>query len=267
MLRATIDLIGMYTYDKTLLDEMVIPQAIDKEVLKDNLLMEAAELEVLYSDPNFLKMAIGAWSRKQLPVWMKLWDTTQYEYNPIWNKDGKVTETRDLHGTEDVKDNLERVDNLTDKLSREGSDTNTRNLNDTNIRNLKDKESRNLKDETLNSVYGFNSSTDAPADKSENTNTGTNTLEHTGTDKIEHTGTDTYEHKSTDTTDHTGRQDVDRTIDRDTSDTGTITRVEQGNIGVTSTQSLILEQREVVKLNMMDVIIHDFINRFCLKIY
>lgn len=251
MLRATIDLIGMYTYDNTLLDNMVIPQAIDKEVLKDNLLMEAAELELLYSDPNFLKMAIGAWSRKQLPVWMQLWDTTQYEYNPIWNKDGVVTETRDLHATEDVKDNLDRIDNLQDKL--------VRNLKDENIRDFKDKETRDLKDETLNSVYGFNSSNEAPANKDEN--------KATGTDTMEHTGKDTYNHTGTDTNDHTGRQDIDRTIDRDTSDTGTITRVEQGNIGVTSTQSLILEQREVVKLNMMDVIIHDFINRFCLKIY
>ena len=251
MLRATIDLIGMYTYDNTLLDDMVIPQAIDKEVLKDNLLMEAAELELLYSDPNFLKMAIGAWSRKQLPVWMRLWDTTQYEYNPIWNKDGKITETRDLHGTEDVKDNLDRIDNLQDKLSRD--------LTDENIRDFKDKETRDLKDENLNSVYGFNSSSEAPANK--------DVSKATGTDMMEHTGKDTYNHTGTDTNDHTGRQDIDRTIDRDTSDTGTITRVEQGNIGVTSTQSLILEQREVVKLNMMDVIIHDFINRFCLKIY
>lgn len=251
MLRATIDLIGMYTYDNTLLDDMVIPQAIDKEVLKDNLLMEAAELELLYSDPNFLKTAIGAWSRKQLPVWMQLWDTTQYEYNPIWNKDGVVTETRDLHATEDVTDNLDRIDNLQDKLNR--------NLTDENIRDFKDKETRDLKDENLNSVYGFNSSSEAPANKDEN--------KATGTDTMEHTGKDTYNHTGTDTNDHTGRQDIDRKIDRDTSDTGTITRVEQGNIGVTSTQSLILEQREVVKLNMMDVIIHDFINRFCLKIY
>ena len=251
MMRATIDLIGMYTYDKTLLDLLVIPQALDKEVLKDNLLMEAAELELLYTDPNFLKMAIGAWSRKQLPVWVELYDTTQYEYNPIWNKDGKIVETRDLKATEDVKENVDRIDNLTDKT--------TRNLKDENVRDFKDLERRDLKDETLNSVYGFNSSDDAPANKDESKATGTDTMEHTGKDTYNHTGTDTI--------DHTGRQDVDRSIDRDTTDTGTVTRVETGNIGVTSTQSLIMEQREVVKLNVMDVIIHDFINRFCLKIY
>ena len=211
MATAKMTLIGLYNYDNTLFNSMIMPEGIDTDLLINSLLLRGGEFEVLYPDPDFMKFSIGAWSRKQLPVWMQLWDTTQYEYNPIWNKDGKITETRDL------------------------------------------------KDENLNSVYGFNSSSEAPANKDES--------KATGTDTMEHTGKDTYNHTGTDTNDHTGRQDIDRKIDRDTSDTGTITRVEQGNIGVTSTQSLILEQREVVKLNMMDVIIHDFINRFCLKIY
>ena len=74
-------------------------------------------------------------------------------------------------------------------------------------------------------------------------------MNHTGTDTIDHTGTFKK--------------------DRDTTDTGTITttRTEQGNIGVTSTQSMIKEQREVVMLNLYDVITQDFIERFCLKVY
>ena len=52
-------------------------------------------------------------------------------------------------------------------------------------------------------------------------------------------------------------------------DTGTIDtlRTEQGNIGTTSTQSLILEQRDVVKFNIIDYIIREFKDRFCLKLY
>ena len=54
-----------------------------------------------------------------------------------------------------------------------------------------------------------------------------------------------------------------------TTDTGTITteRTEQGNIGIVTTQSMIKEQREVVQLNLYDIIINDFIDRFCLKVY
>ena len=237
--RAVVDLIGMYNYDNSVLDLMQIPEALDRPTLIDNLLMETAEMELLYNNVGFLKQAIGSWSRKNITVWNELYDTTQYEYNPIWNKDGtiKETETRDLAGSDHTTDNTDRVDNLQDK----------------NTRNYEDKETRDLDDNSTHSVYGFNSNSAAPESKDES--------EQNGTDTINHTGTDTY--------DHTGRQDVDRTFDKATTDTGTITheRTEQGNIGLTSTQQLIQEQREVVKLNLMDIIINDFKQRFCLGVY
>ena len=40
-----------------------------------------------------------------------------------------------------------------------------------------------------------------------------------------------------------------------------------GNIGVTTTQQMIGEQRSVVKFNMTDYIIESFIKRFCLLVY
>lgn len=221
--RAVVDLIGMYNYDNSVLDLMQIPEALDRDSFIDNLLMETAEMELLYNNVGFLKQAIGSWSKKNITVWNELYDTTQYEYNPIWNKDGTVTETetRNLAGTDHTTDNTDRIDNL------------------------QDKETRDLDDETRESVYGFNSSSEAPASKV----------------AADYNGTDTY--------DHTGRQDVDRTFDKKTTDTGTVKheRTEQGNIGVTSTQSLIQEQREVVKLNLMDIIIKDFIQRFCIGVY
>lgn len=238
-MRATLDLLGMYQYDNTLLDLMQIPEDIDRSTLIDNLLMESAEQEILYSNLGFLKQAIGSWSAKQLPIWNHLLETTKYDYNPIWNKDGTVTETetRDLKGSEKVKDETDRVDNLTDK----------------NTRDFEDKETRDLKNDSLNSVYGFNSSDAAPANKDEAKDTGTDTIEHSGTD----------------TMDHTGRQDIDRNLKRDTTDTGTVKheRIEQGNIGLTSTQDLISQERQIALFNVMDVIIKDFIKRFCLAVY
>lgn len=238
-MRAVVDLIGMYNYDNTVLDLMLVPEELDRQTLIDNLLMQSAEMELLYNNVGFLKQAIGSWSKKNIDIWNRLYETTQYEYNPIWNKDGHIidTETRDLAGTNYHTDNLDRTDKLTDK----------------NTRNFEDKETRDLDDTALNSVYGFNSSTEAPADKV-----------HT-----DYNGTDTFNHTGTDTIDHTGTQDIDRTYDENTTDTGTVTHeiTEQGNIGVTSTQSLIKEQRDVVSFNVMDVIIKDFIQRFCLGVY
>lgn len=222
-MQSTMSLLGMYNYDNSILDLLALPEELDSNVVKDNLLMETAELELLYTNFGFMRQAIGSWSAKQLPIWNELYATTQYEYNPIWNKDGTIEETitRDLATTDD----LTITDDLTDEQ--------TRNLAGTN-------DSTNT-----GYVYGFNSSTDAPADKSvvdqDTTDTGTVTDTHTGT----------------------------RTHDRDTTDTGTITttRTEQGNIGLTSTQELIRQQRDTVTFNIIDVIIKDFIDRFCLRIY
>ena len=163
--RAVVDLIGMYNYDKTVLDLMQIPEALDRDAFIDNLLMETAEMELLYNNVGFLKQAIGSWSKKNITVWNSLYDTTQYEYNPIWNKDGTIIEleTRDLKGSDHTTDNTDRVDNL------------------------QDKETRDLKDKNLHSVYGFNSSTAAPESQDEGEYKGNDTFDHTGRQDLDRT--------------------------------------------------------------------------------
>ena len=228
-MRATLDLLGIYRIDNTVLDLLEVPEdengdeLIDKDTLKDNLLMDTAEMEILYPDASFLKMAIGAWSKKQVPIWSELYASTQYEYNPIWNVDGTVVEVRDLAGTDYRTDDHTTERTHDDTMERTHDDTVT----------------------TDSSTYGYNSSTAAPTDKVENAHTGTITDAHTGTITDTDTGT----------------------INHDTTDTGSITTTRQGNIGITSTQSLIKEQRDIVQFNIMDHIINDFKNRFCLLVY
>ena len=41
----------------------------------------------------------------------------------------------------------------------------------------------------------------------------------------------------------------------------------KGNIGVTTTQQMIAEEREIVKFNLENYIIQEFIQRFCILIY
>lgn len=47
----------------------------------------------------------------------------------------------------------------------------------------------------------------------------------------------------------------------------TVTENTSGNIGVTSSQELIEQEREVSRFNIYDVITEDFKNRFCIEIY
>lgn len=46
-----------------------------------------------------------------------------------------------------------------------------------------------------------------------------------------------------------------------------VVEITAGNIGVTSTQELIEQERKVARFNIYDVITEDFKNRFCIEIY
>ena len=67
--QVTLSILGLYKYDNTLFDGMVVPSSLDKNLIIDNILMELAELEVIYPDPDFMKFAIARWSAKQKFAW------------------------------------------------------------------------------------------------------------------------------------------------------------------------------------------------------
>lgn len=183
MATAMLTILGLYQYDNTIFDGMDVPVNVTKQNVINNILMECAELTVIYPDSDAMKDAIEYWSNAESHIWQQLQDTTEYQYNPIWNKDGTYseTETRDLKGTGDVT--------------------------------------------TTGKVSAYNVNTFQNAEQS--------------------------------------------IVDADTTDTGTIKKVrrESGNIGVTTTQQMIKEQREVVEFNIITYITESFKHRFCIMVY
>ena len=109
MIRPLISILTLYQIDQTLFDNMELPARpftdrgyedlfltgwdLNKDTLVENLLMELAELNVLYTDPVFMKYAITTWSKKNKAVWQALYETLFFKYNPIWNKDGTLKHT------------------------------------------------------------------------------------------------------------------------------------------------------------------------------
>ena len=81
---------GLYQYDEDILNTLVLPSSFtaeEKQTIKDNILIESAELELYWTNPDFLKVAIQIWSKKQCPVWDRLKEALELEYNPIENYD------------------------------------------------------------------------------------------------------------------------------------------------------------------------------------
>ena len=69
---------------------MALPEDVDGETLTWKILEDCAELEVLYSDPDYMQASIAKWSAAMLPSWTKMQEALTAEYNPIWNKDGTI---------------------------------------------------------------------------------------------------------------------------------------------------------------------------------
>ena len=92
----SLSIYGLYLYQTDLFDKFKCPTGLDLNLVIDSIVLENAELELLYPDADFMKEMIGLWSRKEQVVWQKMVDTLALEYNPIWNKDGLIKETRDV---------------------------------------------------------------------------------------------------------------------------------------------------------------------------
>ena len=321
--------LGLYQWDNTVFDLMVIPQALDKNTLVDNLLAQTAELEVLYPNPVVFKNLVGVWSHKQIDIWERLYQTTQYEYNPIENynryetgsQDGSGRTTRS--GTDTAEDTtvFSGSDGRSEAIMHGGSDTNTRQMaeggSDTETRQMAEGgtegESTTLgimlggsdvvtgEDTKGHWVAGFdstasgqddglvkqtrdqdNSSTTTAYGKTEN-DSGSKTTTFGKTESESNTtaygktesesDTTAYGKTESVTESRTYGQNIEKTGNNtheeniDTENAGSHTLHAHGNIGVTTTQKLIREQREIDRFNLYDIIIEEFTRRFCILVY
>ena len=104
--------------DGKLFDEMILPDGIDKDVLIKNILLEGAEFEVMYSNPNFMAEAIGLWSQKYYRTFEKWITALNIEYNPLdnydrheeWHDNGKSTGTINTSQNDTVNTNTSAYD-------------------------------------------------------------------------------------------------------------------------------------------------------------
>lgn len=226
-MRSTLSILGLYQYDSTIFENMVLPSSIDKNTLIENLCMELAELEILYTNPGTMKLAISAWSKKELPVWNKLAATLELEYNPISNYDRTEEWTENETGSQSES----KSGSGTNTGSGTSSGTNTNSGTDT----------------VDNKVSAYNETTLASKDQQQTT-LGTSNAS-TGTSSTTLTTEQSEDNSSSNSRNNTrnGRA--------------------YGNIGVTTTQEMIKQERDVAIFNMMDYIIASFKRRFCLLIY
>lgn len=291
MEQAYLTTMGLYRVFPTLFDEFVCPAAMNRERLVNMIVFQTANMEVLYPQPEIYQMAIGEWSKVKLPIWEKLWKTTQYEYNPIWNYDR--TEER---GYEDVRTETEGIDgSLHRNIDVDGTDIGTIDIQTTDTGTVDDDchkslagthtshSTGNTDDNTHGTsekkISAFNSSEYEPSEititeqnyhsevvgEVENVDDEDTNSHSTQTRNLSGTNDTTRNLKSTSDTVQTDDASSDRELNERFTHTEKLRAY--GNIGVTTTQQMIEQEREVVQFNLYEYIVREFKEAFCILVY
>lgn len=232
---ARITTIGLYMYDSSLFDELQVPNSLNRDTLIANILQRSAPFELLLTDFNFLKISIGLWSAKNLDNWNKIIDALNMEYNPIENYD------RYENWSDSASESESESASSSELLSTSESEIVSQSSSDSMYNSLT----------STNDVSAYDTSTYQPNERNVNDTRGNNNS------------------ISNQNRGNQGRQDRNileghnRTHDRLDTHGGRI----HGNIGVTTTQQMLLQEFELRQLNMYDEIAKSFCKEFCLLIY
>ena len=102
MADAWLSVLGLYQYHPALFDTFALPYGVSKDVLVDAIMMECAELEVLFPDAGVFQYMIGSWSRSRVDAWTRIANALSVDYNVLDNYD--ITRT---YTTKEVSENSE----------------------------------------------------------------------------------------------------------------------------------------------------------------
>lgn len=111
MLQPRMTLYGMYQYDPTLFDGVVLPDGMDKTLMVNQIIRQSGDLFPYYQVPPQVKTAITEWFTRRKDNFAKLWQGFTAEYNPIENYDRQEDSTE--------------TPNITHTLSNSGQDAST----------------------------------------------------------------------------------------------------------------------------------------------
>ena len=102
-----LSIMGMYEYDNSLFDGLDVPtytddsgivHTVNKQDVINSILLNCAELEVLYTNFDTMKLAIGVWSASEQDTWKKMFESQKLKYNPLWNVDADIVNIGSVMG-------------------------------------------------------------------------------------------------------------------------------------------------------------------------
>lgn len=289
---ATMTLMGLCEYAGTDWLESALHEGLPAEFLArvsaeniaEYVILENAELEVLYPDPDMMSTAVALWAQSMQRPWARAYKAMVSEYDPLWNTD--------RHETEDITEDETRdlTDNSTGSASHEGKSGSSEKTTDNGTTEAKDTtaETGSTKANatvdasgeetgtTKTGVSAYNSGSYAPKDMQDTTDTTTShsTSDSSGESSRDETGTHTGSTSSSGTSEASGSESISESHTGQDKHTGTIGRTHHhehrawGNIGITTSQQMLKEELDIAPfLNFEKLVADDFRKRFCLLVY
>ena len=228
---AKITLIGQETWlrnkNESVFDLLTLPDGIEKSDLCDNIILECGEFETLYSEPDFMRAAVGTWSKKHYYTFEKWITAMNLEYNPL--------------------ENYDRIEDWTDTGSQ---NSNSKFVDDTNTKTDSTTNSHGKSDQNGNTedmVSAFDASTYQESEKHV-IDTDENHEDHVGCKTtLENDSIQTNEFHRGDSNKHNGRI--------------------HGNIGVTTSQQMLQSEYDIARFNIIQEITDLFAKELCILIY
>ena len=182
---ARLTLNGMYEYDPTLFEGMVLPEDYDRDALLFEILQRSGQLYPYHQQPLMLKTAIRLWFARNFLNFDRTMEALMSEYDPIENYNRYEDWTR--------------TPDLTDTDQKTGQDSTSHSGNDSLVHSGIDTVANSGMDSTVHS--GTDSTVHSGKDTTKNT--GTDSTVHFGTDSTVHSGKDTTKNTGTDSNLHT----------------------------------------------------------------
>lgn len=216
---------------------------------------------------------------KYLNNWTKLWDTYVTTYDPTDNYD--VTETRSFTRTGSKNETASDTHTGTDTLQHGKTQSTTGTVTDSGSHTSDDTTTNNLT-ETVNhgktqarsdSVYGFNSDHAYPSEESDIVDGGSTTTRKTGTVDFDSTETDSNTRTHNLSVADTGSDVQTKNLtDAHTSgitstDGGTESVRKRGNVGTSTYQRMIKEERALWIWNYFEQVFADLDRELVLQVH
>ena len=229
---ARLTLWGIYQYDKTLFDNIALPEGIDKDNLVSDIMRNSGDLYPYHQVPEYLKKNITFWFSRRLFDFDRMYKSLRMEYSPI--------------------ENYDRIEDIKREYKDSGTDT----------------EILTLGRSTISSHTGTDTDSTQGGGSNEKGVSAYNEDGYTNREKDTetHNSNNTQTHNSTVTNTGSGSDKTQTDYGKQRTETEN-TRI-HGNIGVTTSQQMIESEISLrAKYDIYKIISREFEREFLVQIY